>query len=92
MSAAFAWKASGHPLSLAALCCLVALQGCEKQTTNSPVASAPRASQVSQIKVQPAAAGQLVIKTETAEFDVSQQGQAREIFSTSDIKGGRISI
>jgi hypothetical protein len=63
-------KISGFYLLFAAVCSLSVLQGCNKQQT----ASTPAKPTVSQVEVQPAGAGPLVIKTSAAEFDVIPSG------------------
>src|SRR6185312_4607655 len=64
-------KASELSLVLAALCSLSVLQACEKQQATAPE---PAKTTVSQVEVQPAGTGPLVIKTPNAEFDVTSHG------------------
>ena len=53
---------------------LALLQGCEKPQPSAPAASAPKPAPVSQVEVQPNAAGPLVVKTAVSEFDITPKG------------------
>ena len=69
--------ASAFHLLLAAVCSLAVSQGCERQAANTPATSEqskPTTATVSQVEVQPAGAGPLVIKTSVAEYDVTSRG------------------
>jgi hypothetical protein len=73
-------KTFGFHLLFAAACSLIVLQGCEKPQTSAPVTSQqtkPVTASVSRIEVQSAARGPLVIKTPTAEFEVTPRGYVK---------------
>ena len=73
-------KTFGFHLLFAAACSLIVLQGCEKSQTSAPVTSQqtkPVTASVSRIEVQSAARGPLVIKTPTAEFEVTPRGYVK---------------
>ena len=73
MSTFHKWKHSKFYLLIAAVSTLSVVPGCNKQQT-APATSTPTQPTVSQVEVQPAAAGPLVIKTAAAEFDVTPSG------------------
>ena len=73
-------KTFGFHLLFAAACSLIVLQGCEKPQTSAPVTSQqtkPVTASVSRIEVQSAARGPVVIKTPTAEFEVTPRGYVK---------------
>jgi hypothetical protein len=76
-------------LLFAAACSLIVLQGCEKPQTSAPVTSQqtkPVTASVSRIEVQSAARGPLVIKTPTAEFEVTPRGYTKAFLLHSGLR------
>src|SRR5438309_16240 len=70
-------KTCGFHLLFAAACSLIVLQGCEKPQTRAPVTSQqtkPVTASISRVGVHSADRGPLVIKTPTAEFEVTPRG------------------